>query len=102
MAKIAKRSELLAETEKLAQAYKLVFDPKSPVVGLVLADLVRFCRARDSEFHGDARLHAFLSGRRDVWLRIEQYTMDSAETILNRNSRPLEIAPESINKESKE
>lgn len=51
-------------------AYNRVFDPKSPYVEAVLYDLARFCRAHDSTFHSDQRIHAVLEGRREVWLRI--------------------------------
>lgn len=39
----------------------------------VLQDLARFCRANESTFHPDARVHAALEGRREVWLRIQQH-----------------------------
>ncbi len=39
----------------------------------VLADLARFCRANESAFHPDQRVHAVLEGRREVWLRIRQH-----------------------------
>jgi hypothetical protein len=39
----------------------------------VLADLARFCRAEQSTFHADARIHAVLEGRREVWLRIQEH-----------------------------
>lgn len=38
-----------------------------------LIDLAMFCRADETCFHPDARLHAVLEGRREVWLRIEKY-----------------------------
>ncbi len=38
----------------------------------VLSDLARFCRANESCFHADARLHAVAEGRREVWLRIQK------------------------------
>jgi hypothetical protein len=44
-----------------------------PVADRVLADLAEFCRARETTFHTDARLHAVLEGRREVWLRINKY-----------------------------
>lgn len=40
---------------------------------MVLADLARFCRAHESCFHPDPRLHAVAEGRREVWLRIQQH-----------------------------
>lgn len=36
----------------------------------VLKDLARFCRAHESTFSSDPRLHALAEGRREVWLRI--------------------------------
>ena len=46
---------------------------KGPVPDRVLADLARFCRANESTFHPDPRVHAVLEGRREVWLRIQKY-----------------------------
>jgi len=39
----------------------------------VLEDLAKFCRANESCFHEDPRVHAALEGRREVWLRIQQH-----------------------------
>ena len=39
----------------------------------VLDDLRGFCRGDRSTFHPDARSHALLEGRREVWLRIQQH-----------------------------
>lgn len=39
----------------------------------VLPDLARFCRANESCFHPDARMHAVLEGRREVWNRIQSH-----------------------------
>jgi hypothetical protein len=51
--------------------YQRVFggEPAKPV----LADLARFCRANETTFQPDARLHAVLEGRREVWLRIQNH-----------------------------
>lgn len=53
------------------RAYQLTFS--SPYSQVVLKDLARFCRANQSCFLPDARLHAVLEGRREVWLRVQQY-----------------------------
>lgn len=47
----------------------------------VLQDLARFCRANESTFHPDARVHAALEGRREVWLRIQQHLNLSDEEL---------------------
>jgi hypothetical protein len=55
------------------QAYDALFDPKIPDAKIVLKDLAEFCRADQTCFHADPRLHAVLEGRREVWLRIQKY-----------------------------
>ena len=39
----------------------------------VMADLAKFCRANETTFHPDPRVHAALEGRREVWLRIRAH-----------------------------
>jgi hypothetical protein len=56
------------------QAYRQVFNPESQATIKVLKDLARFCRANDPTFHADARMHAVLEGRREVFLRIQKHT----------------------------
>ena len=61
--------------EQRQRAYKLCFG--SPAGKEVIADLMKFCRANESCYHDDARLHALAEGRREVWLRItEHYTLE--------------------------
>lgn len=47
----------------------------------VLADLAKFCRANETTFHPDQRVHAVLEGRREVWLRIQQHLNLSDEDL---------------------
>lgn len=51
--------------------YQLAF--KSPAGQAVLLDLAKFCRADETCFQEDPRLHAVLEGRREVWLRIQKH-----------------------------
>jgi len=53
------------------QSYMLAFG--GPAGHEVLADLARFCRANETCFNADPRLHAVLEGRREVFLRIQQH-----------------------------
>lgn len=39
----------------------------------VLTDLKVFCRANETTFDADARIHALLEGRREALLRIQHY-----------------------------
>lgn len=52
-------------------AYVKVF--AGPFGDEVLADLAKFCRANDTTFHADPRVHAALEGRREVFLRIARH-----------------------------
>lgn len=50
------------------RAYQLAFN--TPAGQAVLLDLMKFCRAHETCFDPDPRLHAALEGRREVFLRI--------------------------------
>lgn len=73
----------------------------SPEGQRVLQDLARFCRANETCFNPDPRIHAVAEGRREVWLRIQQhlnlssedlYTLYSGRTL--RVSKPTETEDE--------
>lgn len=55
------------------RAYEIVFDRENVFVKTVLKDMAKFCRADETAFHPDPRIHAVLEGRREVWLRIQKY-----------------------------
>lgn len=54
-------------------AYIKVFNKENVYTEEVLEDLAKFCRANDSAFHPDSRVHAVLEGRREVFLRIQSH-----------------------------
>lgn len=54
------------------QAYDTVFT-NGKDAEIVLKDLGQFCRANETTFHEDPRLHALIEGRREVWLRIQKH-----------------------------
>jgi hypothetical protein len=62
-------------------AYHGVFH--NPVGQEVLKDLARFCRANETCFHKDPRVHAALEGRREVWLRITQHLNLTTEQLFD-------------------
>jgi hypothetical protein len=71
-----KRAYQLAFTNQqiavtLREAYRKTFG--SPAGNEVLMDLTKFCRATRSCFDDDARIHAVLEGRREVFLRIQEH-----------------------------
>jgi hypothetical protein len=58
------------------RAYRAVFlRPEDKDGQRVLSDLASFCLAHTSRFHVDAREHARLEGRHEVWIHIRQ-TLD--------------------------
>lgn len=60
--------------------YQLTFT--SPAGQYVMHDLAKFCRAHESAWNADPRVHAAMEGRREVWLRIEQHLNLSSEKLL--------------------
>lgn len=62
------------------RAYQFTFND-SQSSQLVLQDLAKFCRANETTFHADPRLHAVLEGRREVWLRITQHLHLTSEQL---------------------
>lgn len=83
------RSQLLAESKLfgLQRVYQEVLSEEAPQVEMVLADLKRFCRASESCFHPDPRIHAMLEGRREVWLHIERFLKLSSQDLWNHTVR---------------
>lgn len=64
--------EFIKRISNKSLAYNRVFDRQNVFTAEVLRDLAKFCRAHDSTFHPDPRVHATLEGRREVWLRIQE------------------------------
>jgi hypothetical protein len=86
---LSKEKTTLADIMRDRQiAYRQVFGtPDSPAHKLVLQDLNRFCRATDSTFHTDERVHCLLEGRREVVLRIHDYMTLSVDELCNKHGR---------------
>ncbi len=56
-----------------AYSYKSLFRKEDQWAQVVLRDLAQFCRAHKTTYHNDPRVQATLEGRREVWLRIQEY-----------------------------
>lgn len=72
---------IVAYITRRKAAYQRTF-PQNPAQQIVLADLARFCRAHQTTFHPDPRIHAALEGRREVFLRIVNHLNLSTEQLL--------------------
>ncbi len=86
--------ELLEKWERLRSilfarqtAYLNIFDSKNQFGQHVLKDLAQFCRANESTFHPDPRVHAVLEGRREVWLRIQHHLKLDADQLWKHYGR---------------
>lgn len=62
------------------QAYDTVFT-NGVDAKVVLKDLAQFCRADQTTFNADPRVHALIEGRREVWLRIQKYLNLSSDEL---------------------
>ncbi len=67
-------------------AYKQVFKKDDKWSTIVLLDLAKFCQAHDSTYQKDERLQTVLEGRKQVWLRIQNYLQLDDEQLFNLHS----------------
>jgi hypothetical protein len=81
------KENLVRFFQGLGFAYNRVFARENRFTELVLEDLAKFCRAHETSFHPDPRVHAQLEGRREVWLRIEEFLHLSPEEIVKLRVR---------------
>ena len=63
----------------------------------ILYQLAHFCRAYETCFHTDPRVHAALEGRREVWMRIRELYLDRPETEEEIRRRFLELVRSTSN-----
>lgn len=65
------------------EAYRRVFVPSGDL-DIVLSDLGRFCRGDRTAFDADPRIHALLTGRQEVWIRIMDHLKLSLDELIDR------------------
>lgn len=87
MSKASEAQRFIAERRT---DYVRTFD--TPHGAKVLADLAKFCRAQESTFHADPRVHAVAEGRREVWLRIQQHLNLSEQDLWRAFGGPVVIS----------
>lgn len=66
-----------------SSAYKQVFKKDDRWATIVLLDLAKFCRAHETTYNKDPRLHAAMEGRKEVWLRIQEQLKLDDEQLFN-------------------
>lgn len=77
----------MIDTETHARAADLLRQRKAGFEAIYANDALRrylmtFCRANESCFHPDPRLHAVAEGRREVWLLFQTFHDHSIEDLL--------------------
>lgn len=67
------RDDAVKEIEMRQRAFRRAFPLDSDDMRIVMKDLRPFCRADMSAWAQDQRVHALLTGRQEVYLRIMDY-----------------------------
>lgn len=65
------------------EAYRRVF-ASSGDLDVVFGDLSRFCRGDRTAFDADPRVHALLTGRQEVWIRIMDHLRLPLDELIER------------------
>lgn len=80
-----RRDQIVAVLADRQVAYRQTFERDGDrAISAVLKDLKRFCRADESCFHADARIHAVLEGRREVILRIQDFLTLTIDELVDK------------------
>lgn len=69
-------------------SFRLTFPVADGPHKSVLKNLERFCRANETCFDPDPRIHAALEGRREVYLRIQDYLTLNAAELMEKYGQP--------------
>lgn len=101
--RVAKKSELRQFYHERAIAYGRTFDDKSPYVVTILEDLAKFCCVHQTTYSKDigAREMFILEGRRQVWLRLQEFMKLNADQLLEKYARPVNVDPQPKENEPK-
>lgn len=94
--RIQEKSKLYDYYHERSIAYGRLFDEKGAFTDLVLGDLAKFCRANETTFHPDSRVHALMEGRREVWLRIKEFLTLNADQLLEKHTKPITMTETSV------
>lgn len=54
---------------------------------IVLDDLRQFCRAGETTYHDNERIHCLLTGRQEVVLRIDDYTRLTVDALVEKYTK---------------
>jgi hypothetical protein len=82
-------SQAKAMLELRANAYKSVFHGADPrMLAVVMEDLTKFCRGYDTTYDDIPSRQQHAEGRREVWLRIMDFTRLDPDALFDRYRKP--------------
>jgi hypothetical protein len=72
------------------EAYTRVFEgnPMGDDIKIVMEDLARFCRADETTFDANDRVHALLTGRQEVMMRIRDHMRLGFDALFDKYATP--------------
>lgn len=77
------KGNILQQIATRQRAYRLVFGNADPdALALVMADLDKFCRGNRSTFDPDERIHCLITGRQEVYARIQQHLQLTLDNLI--------------------
>lgn len=70
----AVKGDVLTMIETRQRAYRMVFgSADADAMAIVMADLKAFCRGERSTWDADERVHCLITGRQEVYARVQQH-----------------------------
>lgn len=81
---------VLARLRRRQEAYTRLFagNPMGDDAEIVRVDLEWFCRGKDTTFDTNARIHALLTGRQEVYLRIMDHMRLDYDALVEKYTQP--------------
>jgi hypothetical protein len=77
--------------ERRAQAYRRMYgNLAAEDREIIEADLEMFCRGNRAVFHENERVHVLLTGRQEVWMRIQDHVRLDLEELVRKYTQPLQ------------
>ena len=72
------------------EAYMRLFagNPTGDDARIVMEDLSRFCRGKETAFDIEERVHVLLTGRQEVWFRIMDHLRLSYDALVEKYTTP--------------
>lgn len=85
----AAEATMAQRLERRQQAYRRMFAALNPEDREIIEeDLSWFCMGNRAVFHENERVHVLLTGRQEVWMRIQDHIRLNLEDLVSKYIRP--------------